>query len=71
GASEPWRDFVSSKFGFSFASDIPILRKSEFVLLDAEAQYQMGNIAEAQSLLFALQSARDPNAVMSNNSGAA
>ncbi|WP_299366311.1 RagB/SusD family nutrient uptake outer membrane protein [Winogradskyella sp.] len=71
GASEPWRDFVSSKFAFSFASDIPILRKSEFVLLDAEAQYHLGNTQEAQSLLFALQSDRDPNAVMSNNSGTA
>jgi len=69
GASEPWRDFVSGKFAFSFASDIPILRKSEFVLLDAEAQYHLGNIPEAQNLLFTLQSARDPNAVMSNNSG--
>lgn len=71
GASEPWRDFVSSKFGFTFASDIPILRKSEFVLLDAEAQYHMGNIPAAQNLLFTLQSERDTNAVMSNNSGAA
>ncbi|TBN13687.1 RagB/SusD family nutrient uptake outer membrane protein, partial [Hyunsoonleella pacifica] len=62
-ASEPWREFVSTKYAFTFSSDIPIIRKSEMVLFDAEAQYQLGNTTGAQDLLFALQSARDPNAV--------
>ncbi len=70
-ATEPWREFISTKYAFTFASDIPIIRKSEMVLFDAEAQYHLGNIDEAQSLLFALQSARDPNAVMSGNTGQA
>ncbi|WP_299557139.1 RagB/SusD family nutrient uptake outer membrane protein [Seonamhaeicola sp.] len=68
-ATEPWREFVSTKYAFTFASDIPLIRKSEMVLFDAEAQYHMGNIPEAQNLLFALQSARDPNAVASGNTG--
>lgn len=70
-ATEPWREFISTKYAFTFSSDIPIIRKSEMVLFDAEAQYHLGNIPEAQNLLFALQSARDPNAVMSGNTGQA
>ncbi|REG88775.1 RagB/SusD family nutrient uptake outer membrane protein [Winogradskyella sediminis] len=68
-ASVPWREFVSSKFVFGFDSDIVLMRNSEMVLYDAEAQYQLGNIPEAKNLLFALQSNRDPNAVMSANVG--
>ncbi|GFD75314.1 membrane protein [Tenacibaculum sp. KUL113] len=71
GATTPWREYVSTKYAFTFASDIPILRKSEMVLFDAEAQYHLGNEPEAQDLLFALQVARDPNAVKNNNTGQA
>lgn len=67
----PWREFISTKYVFTFASDIPIIRKSEMVLFDAEAQYHMGNESEARSLLFALQSARDSNAMISTNTGQA
>jgi hypothetical protein len=67
--SQPWREFVSRKFSFTFGSDIPTMRKSEMVLLDAEAQYQMGNEMDAHDLLFALQKNRDPNAVKSTNTG--
>ncbi len=70
-ATEPWREFISTKYAFTFASDIPIIRKSEMVLFDAEAQYHMGNTTQAQDLLFALQSDRDPNAVKSGNTGQA
>ena len=41
------------------------------VLFDAEAQYQLGNTTGAQDLLFALQSARDPNAVKTTSTGQA
>ena len=71
-ASTPWREFISTKYQFSFSSDIPILRKSEMVLFDAEAQYHLGNETGsngAQGILFALQSARDANAVISSNTG--
>lgn len=70
-ASTPWREFVSSKYAFTFASDIPLIRKSEMVLFDAEAQFQLGNTQAARDLLFTLQSARDPNATISTNSGQA
>ncbi|WP_420551310.1 RagB/SusD family nutrient uptake outer membrane protein [Tenacibaculum aiptasiae] len=70
-ASTPWREFISTKYAFTFASDIPILRKSEMVLFDAEAQYHLGNASVAQDLLFALQSSRDPNAVKSTATGQA
>lgn len=70
-ASVPWREFITTKYAFTFASDIPVLRKSEFVLFDAEAQYHLGNENTAQDLLFALQSARDPNATRSGNTGQA
>ncbi|GGD20807.1 RagB/SusD family nutrient uptake outer membrane protein [Hyunsoonleella pacifica] len=69
--TEPWREFVSTKYAFTFASDIPLIRKSEMVLFDAEAQYQLGNTTGAQDLLFALQSARDPNAVKTTSTGQA
>ncbi|GAB1858140.1 RagB/SusD family nutrient uptake outer membrane protein [Flavobacteriaceae bacterium MHTCC 0001] len=67
----PYREFVTTKFAFTFASDAPLMRKSEMVLIDAEAQYQLGNTGTAQDLLFALQSARDPNAIKSTNTGQA
>lgn len=69
GSTTPYREFVTNKFVFTTESDMPIMRKSEMVLADAEAQYNLGNTAAAQDLLFALQSARDPNAVRSNNTG--
>ncbi|WP_298341732.1 RagB/SusD family nutrient uptake outer membrane protein [uncultured Algibacter sp.] len=70
-ATEPWREFVSTKFSFAFTSDVPLMRKSEMVLIDAEAQYQLGNELEAKNLLFTLQSNRDSNAVMSATTGQA
>lgn len=68
-ASTPWREYVTGKFAFAFDSDIVLMRKSEMVLLDAEAQYQLGNISVAKNLLFTLQSERDPNAVISSSTG--
>ncbi|RYY00770.1 RagB/SusD family nutrient uptake outer membrane protein [bacterium] len=47
------------------------MRKSEMVLIDAEAQFNLGNTQGAKDLLFALQSDRDPNATMSTNTGSA
>ena len=68
-SSTPYREFITTKFVFTFASDVPLMRKSEMVLIDAEAQYNLGNEPEARSLLFALQRDRDPNAALSTNSG--
>lgn len=70
-ASTPYREYITTKFQFTFDADSPTMRKSEMVLIDAEAQYHLGNEGPAKDLLFALQSERDPNAVMSSNSGQA
>jgi hypothetical protein len=66
-----YREYILTKFAFSFDADAPLMRKSEMVLIDAEAQFQLGFENEARDLLFSLQSARDPNAVKSSNSGQA
>lgn len=71
GVATPWRKYVTTKFAFSFDADLPIMRKSEMVLIDAEAQLNLGNTQAAKDLLFALQSDRDPSATMSANTGAA
>lgn len=68
-STTPWREFVTFKFKFTLEEDNAIMRKSEMVLIDAEAQYHLGNEGTAHDLLFALQSVRDPDAVKSNNSG--
>lgn len=60
---------VTSKFVFTFASDIPIMRTAEMVLAEAEAKYRQGD-ATAHDLLYALQLNRDPDAVKSANTGA-
>ncbi|MDN3666217.1 RagB/SusD family nutrient uptake outer membrane protein [Algibacter miyuki] len=65
----PYRQYIFTKFAFAFDSDAPLMRKSEMVLIDAEAQYHMGNEDVARNTLFALQSDRDPNAVISSNTG--
>ena len=70
-STTPYREFVTTKFAFTFDADLPIMRKSEMVLADAEAQYYLGSEPNAKNLLFALQKARDPNATMSTNTGQA
>ncbi|PKQ43501.1 RagB/SusD family nutrient uptake outer membrane protein [Confluentibacter flavum] len=69
-STTPYREFITTKFAFTFDADLPIMRKSEMVLIDAEAQYYI-NQTNAKNLLFALQQERDPNAVMSTNTGPA
>lgn len=70
-ATTPYREFITTKFAFAFDADLPIMRKSEMVLLDAEAQYHLGAEQTARDLLFALQSNRDANAVQTTSSGQA
>jgi hypothetical protein len=71
GVTTPWRKYVTTKFAFTFDADLPIMRKSEMVLIDAEAQFRLGNISAAKDLLFALQSNRDPSAAQSTTVGTA
>lgn len=70
-ATTPYREFITTKFSFTLEEDFPIMRKSEMVLIDAEAQYHLGSEINAHNLLFALQKERDPNAVKSTTTGQA
>lgn len=64
-----YRNWITTKFTFGFDSDHPIMRIPEMILIEAEALYWQGDEAGAHSLLFQLQSNRDPAAVMSANTG--
>lgn len=64
-----YRNWITTKFTFSFASDHPIMRTPEMILIEAEAIYWQGDEMGAHDLLFQLQSNRDPMAVMSANTG--
>ena len=71
GSPTSWFYWISNKFVFEFDSDIPVIRTPEMILIEAEAKYRQGDEAGAHALLFDLQSNRDPNAVISTNTGAA
>lgn len=64
-----YKKYVTSKFVFDFSSDVPIIRTAEMILIDAEANYHLGNETEAHNILYTLQKNRDPQAVKSSNSG--
>lgn len=66
-----WSEFVTSKFKFTFESDLPLMRTAEMVLAQAEALYHQGKEAEAHDVLFQLQVNRDPQAVKSAATGSA
>ncbi|CDF78267.1 SusD-like protein [Formosa agariphila KMM 3901] len=68
-AAEDFRHYVTSKFEFNFDSDFAYIRTPEMILIEAEANYHLGDEATAHDLLFAIQSNRDANAVKSNNTG--
>ena len=63
----------TTKFQFrsDFSEDYVMMRSSEMLLIEAEAEAEMGNDGIAASLLFQLQSNRDVNAVISGNTGQA
>lgn len=64
-----FRIYTTTKFKFTFASHVPLIRTAEMILIDAEANYRLGNETEAHNLLYAIQHNRDANAVQSSNSG--
>jgi len=51
--------------------DVPLMRASEMFLIEAEAQARNGQDAPARQALFTLAKQRDPNYVISGNSGQA
>lgn len=63
--------WITDKFSFTFASDIPIIRTPEMILIEAEAKYYNSDPVGAHDLLYQLQVNRDPNAVYSTNTGEA
>jgi len=70
GTTDSWNYWTSDKFSFTFESDHALMRSAEMMLTEAEAIVrQGGRDAEAQALLFAIQSSRDPEAVASGNTG--
>jgi len=66
-----WYTWISNKFTFGFTSDYPLMRSAEMVLIEAEAKYYNSDPTGAHTLLFGLQSVRDPLAVKSGNTGTA
>jgi hypothetical protein len=64
-----FRNYVTTKFAFSFDADMPFMRTPEMILVEAEAKYHNGAATQAHNLLYQLQLNRDPNAVKSSNTG--
>ena len=65
------RKWKSNKFKTTtdFVDFVPVMRTAEMYLIEAEAKARLG-ATDAGSVLFAVQSNRDPNAVASGNTGA-
>lgn len=70
GSPSNWNYWISNKFAFAdFGVDFPLYRTPEMMLVEAEAKARQGDDAGARTLLFQVQSNRDPNAVNSNFTG--
>lgn len=68
------RNWSSTKFRSSdnaFTGDYVYIRSAEMLLIQAEAEAQLGASGDAQNTLFRLQLQRDPNAVKSTATGTA
>lgn len=69
------RNFMNRKFvaqaNASSVGDVPYMRASEMILIEAEALARSGNGAQAAQVLFELASQRDPEYTLSTNTGAA
>ena len=64
-----YRQWYTKKFKFAFDADLPLIRTTEMILIEAEAMYKLGDALGAHNLLYLLQKNRDVNAVKSSNSG--
>ncbi|MHA7128084.1 RagB/SusD family nutrient uptake outer membrane protein [Algoriphagus namhaensis] len=69
------RDYMNRKFiaqgNASSVGDVPYMRASEMILIEAEALARAGNDAEAAAVLNAFASQRDPEYTATSNTGAA
>jgi len=68
GDETTWKWLTTTKFNFAFDSDLPLMRTAEMILIEAEAKLKL-NDPTANDVLYALQLARDPNAVKSIETG--
>lgn len=75
---DSYRNWVTTKFTFTFDADVIVMRRAEMILIEAEALYHLGKEEQAHDLLFELQKRRildDPTtevveeAVKSDNTG--
>ena len=66
-----WQEYVTSKFTFTFESDIPIIRYPELILIEAEAAYHLGDETQARTLLDAIRQNRDTAAQATTAHGTA
>jgi hypothetical protein len=66
--------YMNKKFlvaGTTSVGDVPHMRAAEMYLIEAEARAHNGETAAAQNALYALAKNRNPNYVLSTNTGAA
>lgn len=66
-----WQAYVTSKFTFTFESDLPIIRYPELILIEAEAAYHTKNESKALALLNLIRQNRDTEATPITASGTA
>lgn len=73
GVRRPYmnRKFLSAGGSTSSIGDVPLMRAAEMYLIEAEAKARGGDEPGARQALFTLVKARDPNYVLSTNSGQA
>jgi hypothetical protein len=71
GARYPYmnRKFLSGGGSGSSIGDVPLMRVAEMYLIEAEAKARLGQDAAAAQVLFTLAKQRDPNYVLSTNTG--
>jgi hypothetical protein len=72
GAKVPYQNkkFLASSDALSIG-DVPYMRTAEMLLIEAEARAKQGQTVPAQEALFTLMKNRNPNYVMSTNTGQA
>jgi hypothetical protein len=63
------RKFLSGGGSGSSIGDVPLMRVAEMYLIEAEAKARLGQDAAAAQVLFTLAKQRDPNYVLSTNTG--
>jgi hypothetical protein len=70
GARVPYQNnkFLALSSSIS-VGDVPLMRSAEMFLIEAEARARMGQDGPARTALFTLVRARNPNYVLSTNSG--